>query len=199
MIHRFSINSPKDFTSVRPSNRSEVEQTHPQLQIEDYASQDILITRQLVDELINVAGALIQVYARSDSDKHDRVWQEDSDPTYLNPITIKAFFKPQPLEAELKKWGVQTENKTELVFSHRQLYEHFQDRMLRAGDVVKIPYNAASDLQTYKIINATPSGNFRYNWLYFTCTLTILQADITVRPEHDIQNPMNIPDERFYG
>ena len=119
MIHRFTFNNKTDFTSVRSSNRSEVEQTHSLLQIEDNESQDILTVRQLADEMVNISGAVVQVYLRSNNDKYDRVWHEDPNPTYLNPVTMKAFFKPQPLETELKKWSVQTENQTELIFSHR--------------------------------------------------------------------------------
>ena len=63
------------------------------------------------------------------------------------------------------------------------------DRMLRTGDVIQLPYNAATTAlnpKNYRILNATPSGNFRYNWLYLTCQLETLTADITVRPEEDM-------------
>ena len=61
--------------------------------------------------------------------------------------------------------------------------------MLRTGDVVQLPYNAATmalNPKNYRILNATPSGNFRYNWLYLTCQLETLTADIAVRPEEDM-------------
>jgi hypothetical protein len=106
---------------------------------------------------------------------------------------LKAFFKPAPLETELKKWGADTINKTEVVFSHRQVFEKFGGRMLRTGDVLQLPFNAAMEdrsPKTYRVTNATPTGNFRYNWLYFSCTVETLNADISVRP-HEIESSMD--------
>ena len=191
-IHRFAINTgqsgPGKFSSVLSSIRTDVEQRHTPVALHDEESADIRLARSLADEMINVSGAEIQLYLRTDNADNDAVWDADADPTYWSSIPIKAFFKPAPLEMELKKWGVDLENnRTEVVFSHRQLYELFNDRMLRTGDVLHLPYNAASvNPDYYRIVNATPSGNFRYIWLYFTCQVEVLTADITVRPREDM-------------
>jgi hypothetical protein len=71
--------------------------------------------------------------------------------------------------------------------------------MLRAGDVIQVPYNAATPLlspKNFRITNVTPSGNFRYNWLYLTCQAEVLTADVTVRPpdEAPMQEPESDPD-----
>ncbi len=192
-IYRFGITTDHVlegdlFDRVHESYRSDVEQRHTPIALHDPESNDLQLARQLADEMINVSGAEVTVYVRTENADHDKTFDEDPDPTYWNPVKMKAFFKPQPLEAELKKWGVEIINKTEVVFSHLQLFREFGERMLRIGDVIQLPYNAATialSPKNYRITNSTPSGNFRYNWLYFTCQVEVLTADITVRPPDD--------------
>ena len=191
-IHRFAVDTnqpdPGKFTSVLESFRSDVEQRHTKIALHDDESSDIKLARQLADEIIHVSGAEIEVYLRTDNADNDSVWDADADPTYWQPISMKAYFKPSPIELELKKWGADLENhREEVIFSHRQLYHETNERMLRIGDVLKLPYNSATiNPTTYRITNATPSGNFRYVWLYFTCQVEVLTADITVRPKEDM-------------
>jgi hypothetical protein len=137
--------------------------------------------------MINVSGAEIKLFVRTDNADFDSVWDEDPDPTYWTPLFLKAFFKPEPIQTELTKWGADTKNRTEVVFSHHQIYGLLGDRMLRAGDVVQLPYNAAAiSPKNFRVLNATPSGNFRYIWLYLTCQVETLTADVAVRPEDDM-------------
>lgn len=191
-IHRFAVDtgqiSPGTFDAVWQSYRTEAEQRHTKIALHDVEVADIKLARQLADEIINVSGAEMQVYLRTDNNDNDDVWDEDADPTYWNPVPMKAYFKPAPVEVQLEKWGADMgEHRTEVVFSHRQLYEKFQKRMLRPGDVIQLPYNAAAiNPKNFRITNATPSGNFRYIWLYYTCQVEILTADITVRPQEDM-------------
>jgi len=191
-IHRFAVEtgqvSSGKFSSVWESMRSDVAQRHTQVALHDEGSADVKLARQLADEVINVSGAEIELYLRTDNNDTDDVFDEDADVTYWEPIPMKAFFKPSPVELELKKWGADIENhREEITFSHRQLYSEFDARMLRTGDVIRIPYNAAAiNPVTYRVTNATPSGNFRYIWLYFTCQVEVLTADITVRPREDM-------------
>lgn len=189
MIHRFAFqeNTGNTFTDVHPSFRTEIEQQNPLVQLHDPESADLRMARQSADETIHVSGAEVKVYIRTDNADYDSVWDEDPDPTYWNVVLMKAFFKPQPLESELKKFGPDVGNKLEIVFSHRELYERFGQRMLRTGDVIQVPYNAANIRpKNYRVLNGTPTGNYRYHWMYFTCMSEILTADITVRPEEDI-------------
>lgn len=192
-IHRFAVDtgqvSPVQFDSILSSYRSDVEQRHTPLALHDPDSADVRMARLQAKEQINVSGAEVTVYTRTDNADFDSVWDEDPDPTYWNPIKIKGYFKPQPLEAELKQWGAEVVNKTEIVFDHFEIHQLLGDRMLRTGDVIQLPYNAATTAinpKNYRILNATPSGNFRYTWLYLTCQLETLTADITVRPEEDM-------------
>lgn len=190
-IHNFGVDtggiSPNIFHGVHKSFRSDVEQRHTPVSLHDNESADILMARQQADEMINVSGADIKIYARTDNADHDKVWDEDPDPTYWAPVSMKAFFKPEPLEAELLQWGIDTPNKTQVVFSFRQVISQFGERALRAGDVLQLPYNASTNSpKNYRVLNATPTGNFRYVWLYYTCKVETLTADITVRVEEDM-------------
>jgi hypothetical protein len=159
------------------------------LSIYDNDSPEVLTARSNAEETINLSGALVKVYPRTDNADFDLVWEEDPDPTYLNHFKIKAFFKPTVLKIELKKWGIDTAAPTEIVFSHMGVYKELGERMIRAGDVIYLPYNAAAINPThYRVTNGSPTGNFRYSWMYFTCQAVILKADSTVRPQDDIQD-----------
>lgn len=189
--YRFGVDtgqiSPGTFDTIWESHRSESEQRNTPVAIHDVESRDITLARSMADEMINVVGAEVKVFVRTDNADFDAVWDEDPDPTYWAPISIKAYFKPEPIQTELTKWGADTVNKTEVVFSHHRLHQLLGDRMLRAGDVIQLPYNAAAiSPKNYRILNATPSGNFRYTWIYLTCQVETLTADIAVRPEEDM-------------
>jgi len=190
-IHNFGSTTGQVNASVFDSvvsNRTDVQQVNTALALDNPDSADIATAKKLADEMINVSGANIQVYQRTENADVDEVWDEDPDPTYWQPIGMKAFFKPAPIEIELTKWGVDmASHKNEVIFSHAQLYSRFNERMLRPGDVLHLPYNAvAVNPSQFRITNATPSGNFRYIWLYYTCQVEALTADITVRTEKDM-------------
>jgi len=182
--------SPVVYDALITSYQSDVEQESSALSIYNPSNPEILTARALADEMINISGAEVKVYLRTDNADFDAVWDEDPDPTYWDMVVMKAYFKPDSIQSELKEWGIDTLNKTEVIFSHRQLYEKFGERMLRPGDVLKLPYNAVSKSlspTTYRIVNATPSGNFKYTWLYFTCSVESITQDVTVKPTQDVQ------------
>ncbi len=195
MIHRFGLEedvSNEAFQSVHATYRSETEIRNSPLAIHDPDSADIKLVRQLADEMVNISGAEVKLFVRTDNADYDAVWDEDPDPTYWSPILLKGFFKPQPIEAELQKWGVDVKNKTEIVFSHREIHEKLGERMVRVGDVLQLPFNSTPiKLKNYRVVNASPSGNYRYIWLYLTCNLELLTADISVRPEEDMVDEVN--------
>lgn len=198
-IYRFGFelnNLGPDFLSGASDFRSDTDQRNSALSVYDTEAPEIKTARTLTDEIINISGAEIKVFVRTDNADFDVVWDEDADPTYWSSDLMKAFFKPTPLETELKKWGADTINKTEVVFSHRQLYEKYGERMLRTGDVLQLPFNSSfidRNPSNYRVINGTPSGNFRYTWLYFTCAVETLNADISVRPQELSPMPEEVP------
>lgn len=182
--------SPTVFNSMVESFQSDTEREASTLSVFNPDNPEIRTARSLADEMVNISGAEVKVYLRTDNADYDAVWDEDPDPTYWNMVPMKAFFKPDAVQSELKEWGIDTLNKTDVIFSHRQLHELFGERMLRPGDVIKLPFNAANNSlspSTYRIVNATPSGNFKYTWLYFTCSVETITQDVTVKPDQDIQ------------
>jgi len=187
------VNDVPDFMSVLPDFRTDAEQRNSALSLFANEAPDLKMARKLVDENINISGAEVDIYLRTNNADFSDVWDEDADPTYWSPFKIKGFFKPGSVDVELKKTGLDVENKMDIFFSHRQIYTVCQNRMLRMGDVIRVPFNGAqTDItpKMYRVVNASPSGNFRYNWLYMVCKLESLTADITVRPISDI-----VPDD----
>lgn len=197
-IHNFAIDAgqivPTQVDGILNSFRSDVEQRHTPLAIHNNESADIRMARAQAREIVNVSGAEVKVFLRTDNADHDAVWDEDPDPTYWNPVFLKGFFAPRPMEAELKQWGAEVVNKTEISFDLLTIQESLS-RILRAGDVIQLQYNAsmqALEPKNYRILNATPDGNFRYTWLYLKCQLETLTADIAVRPEDDMPSQEHI-------
>lgn len=196
-LHRFAANtgqvSPDKFNTIWESYRSDIERRHTPVAIHDESSADIRLARRMAEEQINVSGAEVKVFLRTDNEDFDQVFDEDPDPTYWSPVLMKAFFKPEPLQAELQLWGVDTPNKSEIVFSHWQVIEEFGERTLRTGDIIQLPYNASNNSpKNFRVLNSTPTGNFRYIWLYLTCQVETLTADVTVRVEDDIPQEEHI-------
>ena len=191
MIHKFAVpvgNVPSSvFNNILQTFQSDVQSRHSPIAIHGYESNDIGLARKMAQEAINVSGAEVVVYVRTDNADWDRVWDEDPDPTYWNPINLKAYFKPEPLQSELKSWGIDTPNRTEVTFSHYEIYGIMGERMLRPGDVIQLPYNSmVHSPQYYRILNVTPAGNFRFIWLYLNCSVETLTADKTVRVVDDM-------------
>lgn len=189
MIYDFgTVADGYDFTSTIESYRSDVDQTNPKLALYNPDAPEIKLARSLADQMISISGAELKVFTRTENADYDVVWDEDADPTYWKPFTIKGIFKPKPIELELKSWGVDSVNRLEITFSHKQLYDLLNQRMLRIGDVIQVPYNATPiSPKNFRVTNATPSGNYRFVWLYMTCQCEALTADISVRPENDMQ------------
>ena len=126
MIYKFGDPdgvSKEDFDNAYISSRSDSQKRNSPLAIHG-DSNDIKLVRHLADEVINTSGAEVKVFIRTDNADYDTIWDEDPDPTYWTPMQIKGFFKPKPIETELKRWGVDTINKTDISFSHREIFEN---------------------------------------------------------------------------
>ena len=197
MIHSFT-----NFGDANPtpavSFRSDVEVLNPLFKVQNSASLDAATVQRVVHEMIQVNGAYVRVHQRTDNADHDRVFDEDPDPTYWAPEGLKAFFVPKPMEYELTLWGVDAENQTEIVFSMVDINQFFVGRLLRSGDLIEIPYNSESPQKPkyYKVDNAQEFGNFRYIWLYLKCQTTLIPGEINIRPAYDqVSGPNNFTDE----
>jgi hypothetical protein len=188
-IHNFGSGnvSGADFTSAFQSFRSDTQQENSPLSLYNNESKDIQLVRTQAEEQMNIVGAEALIYTRTDNADFDSVWDEDADPTYNSPKGMKAFWKFEAIQTELVKWGVDTKIKLEITFTHMGIYSDFKERMLRPGDVIQIPYGSVPITpKNFRVLNATPTGNYRYAWIYFTCQVEQLTADITVRVEDDM-------------
>lgn len=153
------------------------------------------IAENIAEEFINISGAWVIIKVRTNHDGYDDVWDEDVDPTYKNGFKTKAYFKTEPLQTELTKWGVDVPNKTTITFPRAKIYHQFGNRMLRAGDLIDVPYGAiinvpkqlvdtsALHLVQYRVLNTYETGNFKYRWLYLNCDAEVITGDMTVRKD----------------
>lgn len=185
MIHTFSsvpdaaINRP-----VAPDFRSDIDQHYSLLQQHDDQNPDHQTALSLAAEAIRISGALVDVHIRTNNEDYNKTFDEDPNPTYWNKVSLKAYWVPQPLEHELTKWGADTSQQAKFVFAILDLQNEFGTRLLRHGDVIEAPYNDPRfDLKYYIVTNATPQGNYRYNWLYMGCSCEVATADSTLLPE----------------
>ena len=196
-VHNFEIK--QDFISIDklPDFRTEEEKMFTPLALYNHDNPDIAYAERMAEEIINISGAWITVFHRTNnSGTSDELWEEDPDPTYKNGTRMKALFTPEPAKVELTKWGLDTQNQTNVIFSRAILFKEFGRRMLRPGDVIEIPHNTLSPIQTstsfesddkldkFRILDAADSGMFRYRWLYYNCKVENLLGDITIQPEN---------------
>lgn len=189
MIHRFSqIHDQANAMAAGQrytSNRSEVEQKHSLLQIHDPESNDMAFANAQAKEMVNLSGANVIVYARTNNGDHDEVWGEDANPTYLAGKHLKGYFVPQPLNIQLTQWGADGSMQTTVIFCREDVYKEFGKRMLRIGDIIELPYNGAViKPDRFRILNAFDSGNFRYAWLYFSCLCENITGDEIIDIDH---------------
>jgi len=191
MIYTFSesdgelFDAPLDQSSV--DFRTDLEKRFPIIQQHNQQSADLALATRMAREAINIAGGLVEVYEKTENADADDVWDEDPDPTYFAAVQFKAFYSPKPAELAMKKSGPDAPVSTEIIFSAADLMDHFGPRMLRTGDVIKVFYHNLTTVKPeyFSIINATQTGNYRYNWVYFTCVCESTHADITVLPSAD--------------
>lgn len=194
MIYRFSqilgtqAHNPSvdgGLAAMAVSFRSDMEREYPLIQQHDIESLDIKTARRLATECAYISGAQVELFHRTDNASADPVWDEDPDPTYWAPSVLKGFYAPKTVEVALKNWGSDAAVKLNIFFSYSDLIERFGERLIRAGDIVRVPYNAIGNVtpKYFRVINASPSDNFRYSWLFFDCAMESITGDITVHPE----------------
>ncbi len=190
MIYRFTIASKVDKLvagQASPSYRSDIEKQETPLKTYDPESADMVFANKIAQEVIHISGALLTIFIRTNNESYDKVWDEDPDPTHKSGKKIKGFFVPVPLETELTPWGADAPNKTTVIFCREEVLKVFGERMLREDDIIEMPFNAAManrQPKKYRILNAADSGNFRYNWLYFSCVVENITNDKNIDIDH---------------
>jgi hypothetical protein len=183
-----SLDQTQDYTNAEDSK----------LSIFDQDSPDIANMEREAFNYIQYSGAPTHIYLRTnDLLQVDDVWEEDSDPIYDCPVTIKGQFVPEKMSLALTKYGVDTKSQFEVHYSRAQLLSHFGNRLIRTGDVVGLPHNTLVQTQNtefvngqlglankFRVISATDTGNYNYRWLYWTCIVELLTGNFTVRPDN---------------
>jgi hypothetical protein len=188
MIHSFTNVDERPLSSdMQMDFRSDIEKANPLYQVHDADASDIMLAKKIAFEMVQVNGALVRIHPRTDNMDHDKVFDEDADPTYWAPISIKGFFIPNPMEYELTLWGVDCANKQEVVFALEQVAGLLPDRLFRPGDLIELPFDSLSQQKPkyFMVDNASEVGNFRYNWLYLKCYTTLIVGDVNIRPPQD--------------
>lgn len=196
-IHNFD--DKQKYTSLDQATdfRSLEEQTNNLSAIYDHENPDIANMEREALTIVNDAGAWLKIYHRTnDLGQVDEVWEEDANPLYLQPVPVKGMFTPDSVATALNKYGVETKVKFDVHFSRANLLYMFGDRLIRQGDVIEVPHNTLIQTQSTEFIGgknslidkflvneAKDTGNFNYRWLYWTCTVSNITADITVRPK----------------
>lgn len=189
----------QEYSSIQnhPDFRTDDQIFNSKLSIFDNENPEVARMEREAFNYIQQAGAVTHIYLRTeDLGAVDEVWEEDNNPIYYPPVSIKGQFVPEKMSTALKKWGIESDAKFDINYSRAQLLDRFGKRMIRAGDVIQLPHNTLVQTQNtefidgqlgladkFRVIDAHDTGNFNYRWLYWTVYCELLSGDITVRTE----------------
>jgi len=180
----YNFDKSQQFSSNQvPDFRSENSKLNPQHAIYDHNSPDIAQAEAYALESLRISGAWVTVIPRTEDNKFDKTWNEDTNPTYYEGYDFKAFFAPPAPETTLTKFGHDAANSFDLTFSRSELLGSIGERLLRNGDVIVIPHNSLIiKASRFKVLHAQDSGNYKYRWLYITCTVENMNKDESLAP-----------------
>jgi len=183
-IHSFD-RSQQFMSPEVPDFRSDTQKSDPLGALYDHNNPDMAQAEAYALESLRISGAWITVIPRTDDNKFDKSWNEDADPTYLAGADFKAFFAPPSPEVMLTKFGMDAPNSIDIIFSRAELLRTFGDRLLRNGDVIILPHNSLVIKATrFKILHVQDSGNYKYRFLYLTCTIENMNKDESLIPRN---------------
>ena len=201
MIYNFDDKQKFSTIDNLPDFRSDSEQQNSLVSIYNHDNPDIAYAERLAYEWINISGAWVMVFKRTQNrGNKDELWEEDADPTYYKGIKIKGYLLLQPAENTLTRWGVDTQNQVTIHFSRASILHTFGAKMIADGDVIIVPHNTLTvtqnnDLRTgvgnrmdrYRVIKACDTGNSRFRWLYWTVQAENLLGDKSVAVEFPLE------------
>lgn len=170
-----------------PDHRTSIEKMQTPLSAFNPDKSDMGYVERFSEEVINVSGAAVRVFLKQPIVDPNEPWDEDADPMYSNGILLKGYFKPQPSKLDLLAYGVDAKIPVVITFSRATLMQTtgIGNRLLLPGDVIEIPYNNIDELKNepmfVRILNATPTGNYHYRWLYHECTCENITGDEALR------------------
>lgn len=165
--------------------RSDVDQNYPLVSQENDNSHDVKLTGTLSKEVIRVSGSEIEVFMRTDNNDVDHVWEEDTSPTFWQPISIKAFYEFPLVAISSEGLGLEAKITFDVYFSYQEMLELFGERMIRHGDVLKIPLKFVKPvkIRNFEVTSSSPWQVYMYHWLYWKCTVVNISGDPIVQPE----------------
>jgi hypothetical protein len=193
----FDFHQQFDTRDKLPDHRSDGEILNSPLSSFNHDSSDISYAERLAEEIVNVSGAWITVFKRNRNvGGGDKVWDEDSSPSYDKGRKLKGYFEPSPAEILLSKWGVDVENKFQIHFSRSSVLQTFGINMISEGDVLIVPHNTltvaqnvdlregiGNRLDTFRVIKSSDTGNFKYRWLYWSVLCENVTGDESIQVE----------------
>jgi hypothetical protein len=197
-IYQLNTNQQLVTIDAVPDFRTKVEKQHTPLALYDHSKVDIAYAERLAEEIVNISGAWVTVFLKEPKrDTNGDVWDEDADPQYRSGVKTKAYFKPEPVQSELTRWGVDTATKATIVFSRASLFNEpgIGTRLLLPGDVIEAPYNYATKFDMgafrFRILNVKHDGFFEYRWLYMHAVCELLTGDdaLKVKTNNNIIGP----------
>lgn len=179
-----------------PDFRTETEKRFTLLSTYDHSKVDIAYAERLAEEIVNISGAWVTVFLKEPKRdvQADEVWDEDADPLYRGGVQMKAYFKPEPNQSELTRWGVDNATKATIVFSRAGLFKeaHIGARLLLPGDVVEAPYNYATKFDIgpmrFRILSVKQDGFFEYRWLYMHAMCELITGDDALKIKTNNKN-----------
>ncbi len=174
--------------SSMPDHRTDMEKTSSPLALHQN-SADFALVERYAEETINISGAWVEVYLRTDDGGWDEVWDEEADPSYHDGFDIKGFFEPQPVKEDLTKWGIDNPNKITIVFARSPLLNKVGKRLLRPGDIIKTPQNSLvfEGMRFYRVLNATDSGMYHYRYMYLSVVSEVITGDVSLRVKNALR------------
>jgi hypothetical protein len=144
----------------------------------DYAAANI-------SDFIKMSGKTIEIFRVANKD-YDATWGELREVVYHSPVPIDGFYKPSEVQAELKKWGVDSKAPLIITFSISDIETKMPGNMLNSGDVIKITQMGLAYPEHYRINSVTPTCMYRYRWYYYKCYCDVLPADYKIRTSGDM-------------
>ncbi len=195
MIYDFASASTDGTLIAPPSNASMGldSMSNSGFMVDSPDSPDMSFVQNIIAEMFNRSATDVYLHQRTEnhdvSDTHD----EDPDPTYWPRRLMRAYFQPQPMEYMLKQWGLDLDNKMDIVFMRSDLFAEVGKRLILPGDLIEVTYRSASNQRPsfYKVLNSQESGNYRYQWMYVKASTSLVTGDITIRPPGNVAQPIN--------
>jgi len=157
---------------------------NPQQAVYNPNNPDMAQAEKLALENTRISGAWVTVIPRTEDNKFNKTWNEDPDPTYYTGYDFKAFFVPPAPEVTLTKFGIDAPTKFDITFSRAEIMLVMGDRLFRSGDVMIIPHNSlVINATRFRVLHCSDSGNYKYRWLYLTCTVENMNKDESLAPK----------------